>query len=216
MPRTRHARYRSVAGLALLLAAPAARAQRVVNIDAMLYGFAYPTDPAPTVGQLISPFSLAPDRALNQLTLDPGTYRITNAAVAGLAGANAGFTGWRYNSDANWVWNFVVADDATNRVVYYGDAGYVSATQQGIASLAAVQGYRDTFTLAGAATLDFMVRDYYLPDNAGGVSVAITPVTPATTAPEPATWALVGAGLACVAGLARRRVAAARGRPSDA
>lgn len=148
----------------------------VINVDAMQYGFDYPTDPAPTLGQIVAPFSDAAGGALNQLTLGPGTYTISNAV--GLAGANPSFTAWRFNGGNNWVWSVVIVDDATKKVVLYGEAGGIQSSQDAVASQAAVQAFSASFSLATTTVLDFMIRDYYLADNAGGVSVAIDEVTP--------------------------------------
>ena len=149
----------------------AIHAATIVNIDATLYGFAAPTDPAPVPGQVISPISNAPGGALNQLTLPAGSYKVTNAS--GLPGANPNFTAWRYNSAPNWVWSMVIADNATDKVVAYTDAGGVQSTQAAIAAEPSVQDVSDGFILGATTTLDFMIRDYDLPDNAGGVALDI-------------------------------------------
>ncbi len=167
-----------------VLVAGAAQAV-VVNVDATLHGYAYPTDPAPVAGQVITPFN-ATGGPLNQLTLDAGTYDISNAT--GMAGANPGFTGWNFSG--GWVWSVVIANDANHQVVFYGDAGGVQTSQAAIAAQPDVQTFHGSFTLAQTTTLDFMVRDYYLPDNAGGYAVRITPV------PEPAAAWLLLSGLA--------------------
>jgi hypothetical protein len=178
-------------GLAVLGAAPgSARAGQIVNIDATLYGYQFPTDPAPQVGQVIHPISLAPGGALNQLTLPAGTYEISNAT--GLPGANPDFTAWRFNSDPNWVWSVVVADDATDKVVFYADRGGVQTTQAAIAADPSVQDFHGTFTLPATTTLDFMIRDYYLPDNAGGVSVNVA--LQGSSVPEPSGLVILGSG----------------------
>ncbi len=144
---------------------------QVVNVDSRLYGFAFPTDPAPVPGQIITPISLAPGGVLNQLTLPAGTYSISNAT--GLTGADPSFTGWNYSG--GWVWSIVVANDATHAVVFYADRGGNRGSQASIAAQPDVQAFSGTFTLPAPATLDFMIRDYYLPDNAGGVAVLIGP-----------------------------------------
>ncbi|MGZ8248022.1 MAG: YDG domain-containing protein [Methylomagnum sp.] len=144
----------------------------IVNIDATKYGFAFPTDPAPVPGQVISPITNPTGGALNRLTLPAGTYTVSNGT--GRSGANGSYTAWRIDGGANWVWNFVVADDATHQVVVYGEAGSTQSTQAAVAAQPAVQNFATTFTLPTATTLDFMVRDYGLTDNAGGVALNIS------------------------------------------
>jgi len=141
----------------------------IISIDATRYGFAFPTDPAPTPGQTITPITNPPGQPLNQMTVAAGTYQITNGT--GQPGADSNFTGWRFNSNPNWVWNFVIADNATNKVVFYGEADGVQGTQAAIAAQPAVQNYLATFTLPATTTLSFMIRDYFLPDNAGGMAL---------------------------------------------
>jgi len=173
--------------LALPLALLTATAQAtVINIDAREFGFAFPTDPAPEVGQLITPITNPPGGPLLQLTLEPGTYVIRNAT--GMSGADPNFIGWNYSS--GWVWSVVVSDAATNQVVYYADRGGVQGTQASIAAQPDVQSFQDTFVLTQATTLNFMIRDYYLPDNAGGVAVDVSLISSVPDAPTPALLAL--------------------------
>jgi hypothetical protein len=155
----------------------------IINIDATRYGFAFPTDPAPTPGQTITPITNPPGQPLNQMTFAAGTYQITNGT--GRPGADSNFTGWRFNSNPNWVWNFVIADNATNKVVFYGEADGVQGTQAAIAAQPAVQNYLATFTLPATTTLNFMIRDYFLPDNAGGMALNLQLI------PEPSGGVLV-------------------------
>jgi hypothetical protein len=169
----------------------------VVNIDAQVYGYQFPTDPAPVVGQTVVPISNAPGGALNQLTLAAGTYTVSNAT--GMAGADPNFSGWRFNGGDNWVWSFVIVDDATKQVVLYADAGGVQGSQAAIAAQADVQSFSTTLTLAQTTTLDFMVRDYGLYDNAGGMALNIP-----TAVPEPASWALMLTGALGLLGWRRR------------
>jgi hypothetical protein len=149
-----------------------------------------------------------------QYTLGPGTYRITNGATSGT------YSAWRFNDSGgdNWAWSFVIAaDDGGNTatVLDVGYAGGVWASQAAAAgatgiktyrfntvlSSTTVAGYTDTFTLASTTKLDFFIIDYYLPDNAGGVALNITPLS---TVPEPATWAMTLLGFAGLS-LASRR-----------
>lgn len=167
----------------------------VINIDATLYGYLFPTDPAPVTGQIISPFSTSGH--LNQITLSAGTYAVTNAI--GLPGADPDLTATRFNSGENWAWNFIIANDSDKSVILYGEAGGIASSKSGIANQLSVQNFSSTFHLSTTTTLDFMIRDYYLADNAGGVALNITAV------PEPKTSSMLAAGLGLLGFMVHRR-----------
>ena len=174
-----------LAAVALLASSLLAQAQSIVNIDST-HGFTYDSggsDPAPVPGQHINLIGTPV-----QLTLGPGTYAITNAA--GLPGAS--FTAWSYNvGTSSWAWAFVMADDATRKVLLYGEGGGGSSAAA-VAALPNVQNFSTTFELASTTTLAFTLRDYYVPDNAGGISLKISQVS---AVPEPASFGLMTAGL---------------------
>jgi hypothetical protein len=169
----------------------------IVNIDATNYGYTTgsPLGPAPAIGGVVTPFALS--GGLDQLTLGPGTYSIQNAA--GMVGATPGFTSWRFNTAANFVWNFLIVDDFTKKVVYYAERGGLSSSPTWIAANPAVQNFSDTFSLASSTKLDFMIKDSNLSDNAGGVSLSVAAV------PEPETYAMMMAGLGMMGFIVRRR-----------
>ena len=168
-----------------LLLSAGAQAQ-IVNIDSS-HGFTYDgggSDPAPVVGEHLNLIGTPV-----QLTLGPGTYEITNAA--GLPGAS--FDAWSFNvGTSSWAWAFVVADDATRNVVLYGQAGGVESSEAAVAASPAVKGFKTSFALASTTTIDFTLRDYYVADNAGGISLRVTAV------PEPDTAVMLGVGLAAM------------------
>ncbi|OJW18759.1 MAG: hypothetical protein BGO49_23880 [Planctomycetales bacterium 71-10] len=189
----------AVALLALAAVAPA-RGDEIVNIDANHYG--YQESPViPSVGEAVSPISTAPGGFL-QRTLTAGVYQISNA----VGDPQALYDAFKFNqatSGETWTWNFLItnADDG-NKAVLFGNGSGLAATQADAAANAA--GYVGYFTLTTTSTLNFMISDYAVGDNTGGVSLRITPLA----VPEPAALAMMalGALLPAVA-LARRRSA---------
>lgn len=170
----------------------------IINIDKR-YGFTYDgggSDPAPVPGQHLNLIGTP----LVQLTLTAGTYSITNAA--GLPGAL--FTAWSYNvSNSLWAWAFVMVDNATSKTILYASAGGGSSAAQ-VAALPAVQNFSTTFTLASTTTLNFTLRDYFVGDNDGGISLNINPVQDSGV-PEPSMWLLSASGLGLFWLRSRRR-----------
>jgi hypothetical protein len=170
--------------LTFMLASSLAYSQ-IVNIDSS-HGFIFDSggsDPAPAPGQHINPIG-----APVELTLLAGTYKITNAY--GLPGAD--YSAWSYNvSTSSWGWAFVMADAATHNVILYGEAGRGSSAAQ-VAALPAVQAFSQSFKLTDTTTLLFTLRDYFVPDNAGGISLNVKPIA---AVPLPATAWLFLTGL---------------------
>jgi hypothetical protein len=194
-------------GLAAMLLVTGAAQAVVVQIDSQQNGSYVAGGPLNLLpGTVAQPFNPV------QLTLDAGTYVITNASSSGY------FSAWNFNgsglgSGSNWVWGFLMAAHGGNIIedAYTGDvlgsqaavAGATGTTTwNGNAQLAATStaGFTDTFTLAQTTTLDFYVDDYNwgLGDNYGGVAIDISPV------PEADSAALMGLGLLAGAALRRR------------
>lgn len=187
----------TILGLFMLGASVSVCAQ-VVNIDSR-YGFTYDgggSDPAPLAGQHVNLIGTP----LAQLTLGPGTYEIKNAA--GMTGAS--FDAWSYNlGTSSWAWAFVMVEDVTRNVVLYAEAGRGASAAE-VAALPAVQNFATTFVLPSATTLDFTLRDYYVADNGGGISLWISPVS---AVPEPNAAALLSAGVVItLLGVRRKRL----------
>jgi PEP-CTERM motif len=182
------------------LAAVSAVEAQIVNIDAT-HGFTYDTggsDPAPVPGQHINPIG-----GPLLLTLDSGTYQLTNAA--GQSGAT--FSAWSFNvNTASWAWAFLIYDAGTDKTLRYFEAGSLQTSAAAVAAQAAVQSFSQQLVLTERTTVGFTLRDYYVPDNAGGISVRVTAVSPI---PEPGAAALMLAGLGAVGVLVRRRTQAA-------
>ena len=125
-----------------------------------------------------------------------------------------------YPNSPNWVWSFLIADDATGKVLIDDFVSGVQPTQAAMAGLTGVatwdgltqlsgtstQGFTVTFTLTQTTTLDFLIDDYYLPDNGGGVALNIAPASSGSSIPEPSSLvlSLILIGTLGAAGLASR------------
>jgi hypothetical protein len=208
-------------GLALLAFALVARASTIVDIDAQKWGCSQCSGPQNiNPGTTISPFYTGGATGLLQLTLGAGSYTITNADPDGTDYYSAwNFEG--YPSSGNWAWSFVVANASTNIVLLDDYVAGVEGTQSAMADLTGTTtwdgqspgtelsatttaGFRDTLTLSSTTTLDFLIDDYDLGDNGGGVALDIT-ANGVSSVPEPGTIMLTLAGLAALAIRSRRR-----------
>jgi hypothetical protein len=155
----------------------------------------------------------------DQLTLGPGTYVITNGATSGY------YSAWNYEgypSSPNWAWSFLIADDATSTVLVDGYVGAGQPTQAAMAGLVgtttwdgltqlsatSTADFSATMTLTHATTLDFLIDDYDLVDNGGGVTLNITGIS---GVPEPNAPLLLASGLILVVACAARLRPAPRG-----
>jgi hypothetical protein len=190
----------------MLLSGLAATAGQIVDINSQVSGCSQCSGVAQvTPGTFLSDIYLPV-----QLTLGPGTYNVSNAdTTIGSYDSAWNFEG--YPSSGNWVWSFVMAADngsGTAGTVILDDyiAG-VYATQALAAGATGIDtyddltllsgtstaGFVDSFTLESTTTLDFMIDDYDLGDNGGGVSLDITPA--GSGVPEPSNVVLTLAGL---------------------
>jgi hypothetical protein len=172
----------------------------IVNVNATQDGSA-----AFNSGQSLwySPFT-ASGGTLPQYTIQPGTYRfqLVNPEDAmrmfpalTQAQTNQIYTGWTYNSP--WITDYLVFDSSavTNNSIYQlfdgapnptsygnGPAAYAGAVSGGFSDKirSGPDGRNgkiltDTYTFSQETTLVFVVPDYGLYDNAGGVSVVVSP-----------------------------------------
>lgn len=174
----------ATAGALMALAwAPPAEAL-VVEIDARMSGSFVAGGPS-----FVAPGTLAQPFNPVTISLDAGTYEITNAASTGY------FSGWRFNDGAfgpdNWVWHFVMAvEGGVILASPYVDA--ITSSQAAVAALTGVNiyngptlldststaGFRMSFTLDAPTTLNFYHDDFNwgLGDNWGGVALQISAV----------------------------------------
>ncbi len=192
-----------------LFAAGLAQAGTVIDIDATKYGCSQcngPTNVEP--GTTVNPFFTGGASSLLQLTLGPGTYTITNADPNG----TDYFSAWNfqgYPTSGNWVWSFMVADDATDKILMDDFVTAIEPTQSAMSNLTGTMtfdgmtqlagtstaGFTDTLTLASTKTLDFFIDDFALGDNGGGVALNISGQS---AAPEPGTAGLLLGALAAL------------------
>ena len=200
----RRRRRRAALATAAVLACGAAGAGEIVNIPgagaagAGANIFSYPVAPG-TLVDLFNPVLLS---------LPAGTYQLADAW--GLAGASYDTWNFEQSAPGSWASHYVAAE-------VLGGGGYQllvdgvslldpgchnhfcawDTQAQAAAAFLATPAY--TFTLAHAATVAFAAADYFLPDNLGGISLLITAV------PEPASGALLAAGLLGIGGMLRGR-----------
>jgi hypothetical protein len=180
------------AALALLLAASASQADTLINIQ----GFG--NDGAGTVSPLIYPLPVGTVIDLDKpvlLNLAAGSYSLVDAW--GLPGAL--YDTWNFNltQAGSWGSHYVAAERLTSgqfSVLVDGQSNIEPTCRnhfcawdtraEATAAFLATPAYR--FTLDHAATVGFVSADYFLPDNAGGISLLLT----AVPVPEPGTAAL--------------------------
>ncbi|MGA3189885.1 MAG: hypothetical protein ABSF22_22490 [Bryobacteraceae bacterium] len=153
-----------------------------------------------------------------QVALGAGTYTVTNGDPLAIGGTPDKYSAWNFEGpvSGNWVWSFVIATDngsGTQGTVLLDDyiAG-VYATQALAASATGIvtydnltaltatstAGFVDTFTLTAPATVDLLIDDYGLYDNAGGVALTISGSGIGSTVPEPSSFLPLGLALLVV------------------
>lgn len=142
-----------------------------------------------------------------QYTVGPGTYIIKDAwnSITGYE-PGALYDAWNFEAGnpVAWVWHWKVFRDDGSAGATIDPSNYSSYILADIDSTesfatenaAAVFGSATspvTLTFASTTTLDFVVNDWYLSDNAGGVSLDMEPVT--ATPEPPMSLMLLGTGL---------------------
>jgi hypothetical protein len=188
----------AIACAAFALGSSAAEAQQVVNISATQNGedTGGVNCSVACEGALIDPV---------QVTLGPGTYSITDAysTSTGLA-AGALYDAWNYSSGWVWHWKALLDDGSggstinpsnySNYLLLDVDPTQVFGSEADAAAFGASTPAQ-TFTLNSTTTVDFVVNDYFLGDNTGGVSLLLSSVS---SLPEPSTWAMMLIGFGAV------------------
>jgi hypothetical protein len=171
---------------------------QLVNINARASG----AQPVPNQTFWFNPFNAV------SLSLAAGEYNFTIVDPA--INSGAAFTAWTYN--APWITNYLVFDSTNlTHELFMGavsGSAFVGTAQAAFNATVAAGHDVTTFTLPTAETLLFVIPDNIVSDNAGGISIDITPFVaeppppppPQTGAvPEPATYGLIGAlALACL------------------
>ena len=155
-----------------------------------------------------------------QVTFAAGTYTFYDAfnPVTGLA-PGALYDAWNFQAGNPhawaWHWKALLDDGAGGSTINPGNyANYILldidrrnpedtfATEAEAAAFGA-NTPPPTLTFTQTTTVNFVVNDYFLEDNAGGVSLTTEARVPSGV-PEPAAWALMIGGFG-VAGLSARR-----------
>lgn len=177
----------------------------IINIDGRADGAA--SFSGPNQSLWYQPFNTG--SSLLEYTVQAGTYnfRVINPADAAQlfpsltsGQTNSIFTAWTYNSP--WTEDYLVFDSsaAVNSSVPQlfdgcpadsqnsAAAAYSTAVSTGAYNKIRVgplgrssTNIVSSFTFTNSAALIFVIPDYYLPDNGGGVSVLVSPAIPALT-----------------------------------
>ena len=182
----------------LLLSAPTAWAD-IINISATANGEQTGGVDCSIAceGALINPV---------QYTVGPGTYVIKDAwSPTGGLEPGALYDAWNFQAGnpVAWAWHWKVLLDDGSDGSTINPANYNSFILADVdptesfsteyeAALFGAETAPTVLTFTRTTTLDFVVNDYYLPDNAGGVSLDIKRIT---ATPEPSTILLLVSGL---------------------
>ena len=177
----------------LTLSAGLARADIIVNISGTANGEQVGNQSCSITcnGALIDPV---------QVTLGPGTYLITDAWSPTNSTALYGSWNFEAGNPTAWAWHWKVLYDDGDDGATIDPSNYASHLIADVdpteafstAAAAALFGYNTAplqIALSSTTTLDFVVNDYYLPDNAGGVSLDVHDES--SSVPEAPTWTMM-------------------------
>jgi hypothetical protein len=161
----------------LLFGAPYARSVTIINVDATKYGV--PWAGGPTL----------------PMTLDAGTYSAT--LVNPTIDTSAIYWSWSFQADWSWrtAWGLEFNDGDGLQSLSAGSVLTLPNKEDAYDAAVKAGETSTSFTLDRQSVVSFYVRDNYMGDNQGGVSLAINRSSTATVPDNCLSVWLLGCGL---------------------